>query len=392
MKAMKYLGLTLMLGACASPQSKDYYEIVGEVENVEDSTIINLTRWNGDTGKTIALDTIIGGKFYFRIKPDSLAKDELSLACHRSQKFPPLATRLWASAGDLVKVTGENTLIYTWKVEGNAPEIASSQAYINDSRKLWNEYQRAELYKFELYKEAQKLPEDQIRPFLKEKFDSLKQVERTRIIQIKANEIHRMKESEADAIWLENLSRLAGAVKYENFPYKEEAIDLYDRLTKEQKQTERAQEAYIMLFPPQHVEVGKEMADADLFDLQGNKHHLAELKGKYILIDFWSTGCSPCIAAIPEMSELTSIYKDKLHIVSISTDRKRTWEEASQKHPMTWHNWNDLKGETGIYACYDQRAIPNYTLVSPEGIVLRQWTGYGKGSLKKKIEEFLNKK
>ena len=44
MKKLKYLGLTLMLGACASPQPKDYYEIVGEVKNVEDSTIINLFR------------------------------------------------------------------------------------------------------------------------------------------------------------------------------------------------------------------------------------------------------------------------------------------------------------------------------------------------------------
>ena len=36
MKALKYLGLTLMLGACTSPQPKDYYEIVGEVKNVEE--------------------------------------------------------------------------------------------------------------------------------------------------------------------------------------------------------------------------------------------------------------------------------------------------------------------------------------------------------------------
>ena len=47
MKTLKYLGLTLMLGACASPQPKDYYEIVGEVKNVEDSTIINLFRQEG---------------------------------------------------------------------------------------------------------------------------------------------------------------------------------------------------------------------------------------------------------------------------------------------------------------------------------------------------------
>ena len=66
--------------------------------------------------------------------------------------------------------------------------------------------------------------------------------------------------------------------------------------------------------------------------------------------------------AIPEMGELASTYKDKLNIVSISTDNKNVWERASKEHPMTWDNWNDLKGNAGIYAQYDQRGIPNYTL------------------------------
>ena len=391
MKKLKYLGLTLMLGACASPQPKDYYEIVGEVKNVEDSTIVHLFRQDGDVGRTIAVDTIIGGKFYFKIKPDSLMKDELSLGCHRSKQFPSMSSRLWASAGDYVKVTGENTLIYTWKVEGNAPEIASWQAYINDSRELWDEYQRNSVLQDEITAQAFNLPKEE-RGALRLKYDSLENINNKLMIQVDANEIQRMKKTEADAIWMDKLRGLALSVKYtKDYPYKEETIALYNSLTEEQKQDRLAQEAYVMLFPPQHVEVGKEMADTDLFDLQGNKHQLAELKGKYILIDFWSSGCGPCIMAIPEMGELASTYKDKLNIVSISTDNKNVWERASKEHPMTWDNWNDLKGNAGIYAQYDQRGIPNYTLVSPEGIILEQWTGYGKGSLKAKIGKYLDK-
>ena len=391
MKAIKYLGLTLMLGACTSPQPKDYYEIVGEVKNVEDSTIINLFRRDGDVGRTIATDTIIGGKFYFKIKPDSLAKDELSLGCHRSKKFPSMSAQLWASAGDYIKVTGENTLIYTWKIKGNAPEIAAWQAYLNDSRELLDEYQRNSVLRKEIFEQIGKQPKEE-RTTFKQKIDSLETIDNKLTTQISANEIRRMKKSEVDAIWMDKLRGLAMSVKYyKDYPYKEDVIALYNSLTEEQKQTELAQETYTMLFPPQHVEAGKEMADGDLFDLQGNKHHLAELKGKHILIDFWSSGCGPCIMAIPEMGELASTYKDKLHIVSISTDNKKTWERASKEHSMTWNNWNDLKGNAGLYARYDQGGIPNYTLISPEGIVLEQWMGYGEGSLKKKIGEYLKK-
>ena len=391
MKALKYLGLTLMLGACASPQPKDYYEIVGEVKNVEDSTIINLFRRDGDVGRTIATDTIIGGKFYFKIKPDSLMKDELSLGCHRSKQFPSMSATLWASAGDYVKVTGENTLIHIWEVKGGAPENATWQAYLNDSRELWEEYQRNSVLQKELSTQARSLPKEE-RDALKLKYDSLESINDKLMIQIGANEIQRMKKTEVDVIWMDKLRGLALSVKYtKDYPYKEETIALYNSLTEEQKQDRLAQEAYVMLFPPQHVEVGKEMADTDLFDLQGNKHRLADLKGKYILIDFWSSGCGPCIMAIPEMGELAPTYKDKLNIVSISTDNKNVWERASKEHPMTWNNWNDMKGQAGIYAQYDQGGIPNYTLISPEGIVLEQWTGYGKGSLKAKIGEYLNK-
>lgn len=389
---MKYLGLTLLLGACASPQPKDYYEIVGEVKNVEDSTIINLLRLDGDVGRTIAKDTIIDGKFHFQIKPDSLTKDALVLSCHRSKGFPSMSLRLWASANEYIKVTGENTLIYTWKVKGGAPENTTWQAYLNDSRELWDEYQRNSVLQKELSTQARNLPREE-RGALKLKNDSLETINNKLIIQIRANEIRRMKDSKVDAIWMEKLRGLALSIKYtKDYPYKEEAIALYNTLNEEQKQDGLAQEAYVMLFPPQHVEVGKEMADTDLFDLQGNKHHLAELKGKYILIDFWSSGCGPCIMAIPEMDELASTYKDQLNIVSISTDTKKVWEEASQKHKITWNNWNDLKGNAGLYAQYDQGGIPNYTLISPEGIVLEQWTGYGEGSLKRKMEEYIKTK
>ena len=160
MKALKYLGLTLMLGACTSPQPKDYYEIVGEVKNVEDSTIIYLFRQDGKVGRSIGTDTIIDGKFHFKIKPDSLVKDELTLGCFQSKQIPTMGTQLWASAGDYVKVTGENPLIHTWKVKGGAPENAIWQAYLNDSRELWEEYQRNSGLQKEFSTQARSLPRE----------------------------------------------------------------------------------------------------------------------------------------------------------------------------------------------------------------------------------------
>jgi len=379
----KILLLALLFLTACTYQPKDYYEIFGEVENVKDSTIITLFRRLGNVGQGLASDTIIDGRFYFKIKPDSLVKDALSLSCFRSSEFPSMGAMLWASAGDVVKVSGKNTLIYTWKVEAPAPENKVWQTYINDSRELWDEYQSNAILREMYISKAYNLSREEVDRLIRPKTDSLNAIIRKINLQIRANNIRRMKQMPVDDIWLQLLNDLA--LFSTNPEQIDETIELYNLLTEEQKQHSFAKEAYTILFPPQHVEVGKEMADADLYDLQGGKHSLAELKGKYILLDFWSRGCGPCIQAIPEMGELASTYKDKLNIVSISTDNKQMWEEASEAHPMSWNNWNDLNGTAGLYANYDQGAIPAYTLISPEGIVLEQWVGYGEGSLKFKL-------
>ena len=41
------------------------------------------------------------------------------------------------------------------------------------------------------------------------------------------------------------------------------------------------------------LQVGEKAVDAELFDMQGNKHCLYEAfaDGRYVLLDFWNLGC-----------------------------------------------------------------------------------------------------
>ena len=58
------------------------------------------------------------------------------------------------------------------------------------------------------------------------------------------------------------------------------------------------------------------------------------------------------------------------------------------QHEMTWQNLSDLKQTAGLYAVYNVNGIPNYVLISPEGKIVKMWSGYGKGSLKLKMRRY----
>lgn len=388
---MKKEIVTLFLMASVwAAQAQGTFTIEGQVKNVEDGTLVTLFRLDGNVGNSIGVDTIRNG--HFRFQAETLGNEtEIVDMMGRSDKFPSMSLRLWVRSGDNIQISGENTLIRTWDVKSTVPEQVANQAFINDSRELWNEYQRNALLQRAYRRKYAGSAVDEERQAIRAQADSLQKVEDEISIRIDANTIKRMKQIPVDDIWLEHLKRLAMSAKYtENYPYKDEVIALYEGLTDEEKQTSWAMDTYTYLFPPQVVEVGDEMADADLYDLEGNVHHLSDFKGKYIMLDFWSRGCGPCIMALPEMKEVAEMYKDRLTIVSLSIDTRKGWEAASKAHEMTWQNLSDLKGSNGLYAKYGVRGIPNYVLISPEGRIVEKWFGYGKQSLKRKLRRLLN--
>ncbi len=49
----------------------------------------------------------------------------------------------------------------------------------------------------------------------------------------------------------------------------------------------------------------------------------ADLKGKLILLDFWSTGCPSCIEGIPKMEWIQQRFQDKLKVVMVNSKRNK---------------------------------------------------------------------
>jgi peroxiredoxin len=64
----------------------------------------------------------------------------------------------------------------------------------------------------------------------------------------------------------------------------------------------------------------RQQADFTLTDLQGKSWHLADLKGKVVLVNFWATWCPPCRKEMPDLQALYDKYKDQGFIVLSISD------------------------------------------------------------------------
>ena len=371
-------------------QAQDTFVIEGQVKNVKEGVRLELFRMENGVGDIIAVDTLRGDTFRFEQQTLGEETDKLAFMI-MDDDWHTLILDLWVRPGAHIKLTGENMWVYTWQVESNVPQQHIWQLFVDDSRDLWNEYQLNDRQEKLLFSEFQKQgTTDERKAELRTQGINLEKINEKIQIQISANTINRMKQLPIDEVWMEQLKSLAVGVKYtKDFPYRKEVEDLYGRLSEEQRQTPEAWDIQTYLSSPDTVSLQTKAADGDLFDLQGQVHHLSDFKGKPVLIDFWSRGCGPCLMALPEMEEISKKYEGCLVLVSLSIDDKTGWEIASRHHKITWWNLNDLKGQHGIYAKYTSGAIPRYVFLSPEGEVVEMWSGYGKGSLLKKLEKLM---
>jgi len=109
----------------------------------------------------------------------------------------------------------------------------------------------------------------------------------------------------------------------------------------------------------------------------GESFKLTDLRGDYVLIDFWGSWCGPCRRESPELVSLNQRTKDQLTIVSIAIERDSTaWQRARTRDARNWpfqvmETTNSLKFLGGKVAeFYGVNQVPTNFLIGPDGVVV----------------------
>lgn len=131
--------------------------------------------------------------------------------------------------------------------------------------------------------------------------------------------------------------------------------------------------------------------EIELEDTEGRVRKLSDLRGKFVLIDFWASWCGPCRMENPNVVRVYNEYKDKnFDIFSVSLDQdKGKWKKAIAADGLSWDNHvSDLKAWSSVVVqSYGIKGIPHTVLINPEGEIVA--TNLRGNQLEQKLKEVL---
>jgi thiol-disulfide isomerase/thioredoxin len=174
---------------------------------------------------------------------------------------------------------------------------------------------------------------------------------------------------------------------------KQAITSLYESLTPQYKQSRYGQRIATFLKVGKILEQGDMAADFEAIGNDNKPHRLNDSKGKYILLDFSSTNCGPCVESVGELKALAKKHANDLSIITFSGDGgKATWLEGVNRDKPTWLSLWDGKGYYGeTIIKYGVHGFPTFVLIDHSGKIVSKWSGYGPGSIESKINSLISK-
>jgi thiol-disulfide isomerase/thioredoxin len=149
--------------------------------------------------------------------------------------------------------------------------------------------------------------------------------------------------------------------------------ELFNALSDGAKNNKWGKSIRVYLEKSMDLSLGDNAVDFTLPDIRGDQIALSSFRGKYLLLEFWSSSCGPCRMENPILLSAYRKYRPKgFEILGVNLDeRKDLWESTIKSDTLIWSTVSDLRGLMGeVPLTYKANYMPKNFLVDQQGKII----------------------
>lgn len=132
---------------------------------------------------------------------------------------------------------------------------------------------------------------------------------------------------------------------------------------------------------PKLLAVGTDAPDFTVADANGKPVKLSDYKGKVVVLDFWSTGCGPCLESREHMNTVARKFRKEVVFLSVHVwDTKEAFAAWLPKHrqfdALNFAIDTAPAGKDIATTLYQTPGLPTHYVIGKDGKIVRGFLGY----------------